>query len=200
MKQKGGRSVEAASSCTRITAVVRGIAKNSPPTPHLWAVHFADTKHGWVVGKEGKILHTNDGGELWYEQQSNTERSLLGVYFVNPQTGWVVGTGGLILHTTDGGANWQPQKSATTKTLRGVAFRDSKQGWAVGEDGLILHTNDAGGTWSPQPSGSAWHLLDICLYKGHALDRWIKGHHFTSRLNFCPIRCRSHLQNLTKPC
>ena len=104
--------------------------------------------------------------------RANTERSLLGVCFVNPRTGWVVGTGGLVLYTTDGGANWKVQKSGTTKTLRGVAFRDSKQGWAVGEDGLILHTTDAGGTWVPQPSESAWHLLDICLYKGHA---WIVG-------------------------
>ena len=85
--------------------------QNSPPTPHLWAVHFADAKHGWAVGKEGTTLHTNNGGQIWREQSSSTEESLLAVYFVNPQTGWVVGTGGLILHTTDGGAKLEaPEK------------------------------------------------------------------------------------------
>ena len=122
--------------------------------------------------RKGQSLHTNNGGEIWREQQSNTEESLLGVYFVNPQTGWVVGTSGLILHTTDAGANWKSQKSGTPKNLRGIAFRNSNEGWAVGEDGLILHTTDAGESWLPQPSEAVWHLLDIYLYKKHA---WIVG-------------------------
>ena len=87
MKRKAGRSVAAVSSFTQITAAVRGVAKIHRRASHLWAVHFADAKHGWTVGREGTILHTNNGGEIWREQQSNIEESLLGVYFVNPQTG-----------------------------------------------------------------------------------------------------------------
>ena len=106
MKQKVGRSVGVVSSFTQRTAAVRGVAKIHRRR-HICGLCILLMKSTvGAVGKDGKILHTNDGGELWYEQRSNTERSLLGVYFVNPQAGWVVGTGGLILHTTDGGANW----------------------------------------------------------------------------------------------
>ena len=34
----------------------------------LRSVHFIDQKEGWVVGDEGVILHTLNGGKTWHRQ------------------------------------------------------------------------------------------------------------------------------------
>jgi photosystem II stability/assembly factor-like uncharacterized protein len=33
----------------------------------LFSVHFTDSKRGWIVGLDGLILHTEDGGDHWVE-------------------------------------------------------------------------------------------------------------------------------------
>jgi hypothetical protein len=59
-----------------------------------------------VVGFEGTILRTTDGGLHWTMQTSGTTRDLYGVSFIDANTGIVVGTDGTILRTTTGGVTW----------------------------------------------------------------------------------------------
>jgi len=58
---------------------------------------------GTIVGEEGVILRTADGGLSWEEQTSGTTNALSSVYFVDALNGWSVGNNGAILHTTNGG-------------------------------------------------------------------------------------------------
>jgi len=51
-----------------------------------------------AVGVNGTILHTEDGGSTWKQQNSGTGEALDGVVFVSPQSGWAVGGNGTILH------------------------------------------------------------------------------------------------------
>src|SRR2546425_164391 len=37
--------------------------------PIFYDVKFTDMQHGWIVGEFGKIMHTEDGGETWHEQE-----------------------------------------------------------------------------------------------------------------------------------
>ncbi|HUP69820.1 MAG TPA: YCF48-related protein [Acidimicrobiales bacterium] len=75
--------------------------------------------HAWVVGNNGQIHHTADGGATWAEQRKasgarwTTER-LFGVSFADAATGVAVGHNGIVLVTTDGGRSWQ------TRTLPGL--------------------------------------------------------------------------------
>jgi hypothetical protein len=109
-------------------------------------IHFVDAEKGWVVGDHGTILYTQDGGENWLIQVSQTEAHLSGVYFVNSITGWAVGEQGVILSTNDGGEVWKPQTQDKTN-LWSVYFGDAKTGWVTGENGTILFTLDGGKTW-----------------------------------------------------
>ncbi|MFQ6007792.1 MAG: WD40/YVTN/BNR-like repeat-containing protein [Candidatus Zixiibacteriota bacterium] len=88
----------------------------------LGDVIFVDVNNGWVVGSNGYILHTSNGGASWSKQTSGTTNDLWGVTFVDPDTGWAVGRVGIILHTTDGGDSWEPQSSNTDKVLSAVTF------------------------------------------------------------------------------
>ena len=134
-----------------LTSCKREVALPPPPkslmTNSLFNVFFVDMKRGWAVGKLGKIVYTDDGGEAWEGQDSITDYNLMGIFFLNDQEGWVVGDRGTILHTTNGGHLWSSQVSGTEHHLRDVFFLDSKQGWIVGEQGLVLSTEDGGYQW-----------------------------------------------------
>ena len=134
--------------------------QDSGTTNLLDGVFFLDSNRGWVVGANGTILHSSDGGDTWTAQDSGTSRDLHRVTFVDCNTGWAVGAGGTILHTIDGGATWTAQDSGTTDSLSGVSFVSACTGWAVGPAGdctdcfgPVLYTTDGGATWARQNPG-----------------------------------------------
>jgi hypothetical protein len=50
--------------------------------------YFADTRTGWVVGDDGTIPTTRDGGIHWEPQKGGTDKCLL-VCIADAGTGWV---------------------------------------------------------------------------------------------------------------
>ena len=44
-----------------------------------------------IVGSDGAILHTTDGGTTWIDQSIETEYDLTGVSLVDAFHGWAVG-------------------------------------------------------------------------------------------------------------
>jgi photosystem II stability/assembly factor-like uncharacterized protein len=116
----------------------------------LFSVSFPTKNEGWVCGRWGTILHTEDGGLTWVRQQSGTDYTLSSISFIDSKNGWVVGDGGTILHTKDGGKSWVKQKSPAIYFLMGVHFANRQKGWVVGERTTILYTEDGGQTWQIQ--------------------------------------------------
>lgn len=80
----------------------------------LTGVNFTDINHGIVVGWQGTILRTTDGGTSWNKISSGTTYHLSSVSFANSSNGLIAGEGrlesekGIILLTTNGGINWNP--------------------------------------------------------------------------------------------
>jgi photosystem II stability/assembly factor-like uncharacterized protein len=128
---------------------------------------------GWVVGEEGTILHTDDGGRTWMRDASGSGRFLVSVAFAGAQSGWAVGWYGFILHTEDGGHHWSAQLSENRETLNAAAFANEQEGWAVGKGGTILHTGDGGKRWSAQTSGTRQGLSSVTL--ASARSAWAVG-------------------------
>ena len=60
-------------------------------------VFFLDTNEGWVVGGEGVVLHTADGGRSWRPQWCETRYDLKAIHMTSPKKGWIVGNLGIIL-------------------------------------------------------------------------------------------------------
>jgi photosystem II stability/assembly factor-like uncharacterized protein len=76
-------------------------------------IFFIDSQKGWAVGWKGQIVSTENGGESWEEQSSNTKFDLDEVVFSTSENGWIIGSnfkdGGvelILLKTNDGGKKW----------------------------------------------------------------------------------------------
>lgn len=121
---------------------------NPSITSNLNDVFFSGAgTHGYIVGDNGTILKTNDGGLNWLSQVSGTTNSLKKVYFANDTSGLACGAGGTILKTTNGGATWQPITSGTTLTLFALYYNGTF-GLVGGNSGTLLKTTNGGSSWS----------------------------------------------------
>ena len=86
-------------------------------SPNLEQAAYAlDRNNITVVGGNGQIYRSYDGGNNWVRQNSGTVNTLYAVTFVDSTTGWAVGDAGTILHTTNGGYDWVKQQ-ITADTL-----------------------------------------------------------------------------------
>ncbi len=80
-----------------------------PTSDDLIDVHFVSDMQGWVCGKQGLIMHTQDGGETWNTQHQNPDESLWSIYFVDDMFWREKFAGSEFL--TFPGMNWQINKS-----------------------------------------------------------------------------------------
>jgi len=137
-----------------ITVTPSSTTTSSSPTGSLNGVFFADSSRGWIVGDQGHIWRSDDGGTTWSMQTSGTDAWLQRVQFLSGSVGWVVGGSGTILKTTNGGDTWSPQSSGSSEFLRSLSFVDPTTGWVVGDNDTVLKTTD-GTTWTAHPTGIA---------------------------------------------
>jgi photosystem II stability/assembly factor-like uncharacterized protein len=156
-----------------ITVTPSSTTTSSRPTGSLNGVFFADSSRGWIVGDQGHIWRSDDGGTTWTPQSSGTDAGLLRVQFVSTSTGWIVGALGKILKTTDGGSTWTELSSGTSEALRGLSFVSASTGWVVGDTSLVLKTTDGGTTWTSQTVGSAGGWGSVSFI--NASTGWLGG-------------------------
>lgn len=96
---------------------------------YLRALKFVGSNHAWAVGRNGTILHTSNGGNVWSIQSSNVDTTLFDIDFADTQNGLIAGNG-YVLYTHNGGINWytanvsiqefttNPQLKITNSTLQ----------------------------------------------------------------------------------
>ncbi|MCI0512645.1 YCF48-related protein [candidate division KSB1 bacterium] len=127
------------------------ISKNSLPASPLLnilnAVSFLNEKAGWIVGSEGKILHTEDGGRTWHLQSSNTQVNLLSLSIFDARNVWAAGEQGVILYWD--GTEWTRQASHTGHPILNIHFRNRTNGLAIATS-TLLTTSNSGQEWQPQ--------------------------------------------------
>ncbi len=144
-------------------------------TPNLYSVFFTDSNHGWIVGAEGTILTTTNGGQGWSGGElqvagdpNPSGSALKSVYIDNPNTGSGNGDGWAVGGTTETGstaqaifAHWDGQIwTATTISpplALGLALNsvygqpgNTQDGWAVGAGPTV--------TPPPVPLAGIFHL------------------------------------------
>lgn len=101
-------------------------------------VFFTDASNGCIVGEEGVIWTSTDGGGSWTSRSSGVSTNLLSVFFVDQSHGWVSGESGTILKTTNAGVSWVKENVQSQVIIPQIAMLSPTKGFAVGFDGVIL--------------------------------------------------------------
>ncbi len=118
------------------------------PLPALYGLYFLDRRRGWIVGMDGVILKTVDGGVNWEKIESGTDKPLYSLA-VQGNRGWIVGNKGVYLQSDNGGETWSVRDGLikTKFWLREVAFNNEQHGLIVGAQGAIARTESGGRAW-----------------------------------------------------
>ena len=133
-----------------------------------------------MVGSNGTLLATEDGGAKWRRQtlpERQRNEALNDLWFFNPDRGLLLGEYGLfnrkgdidrservfLLMSKDRGVNWDTGKlqRPPDPILLRMSFANDQVGWAVGESGAIQRTIDGGATWTLQETPTRKLLYDV---------------------------------------
>ncbi len=115
-----------------------------PGSSDLTAMSFPSTQKGWVVGHEGVVLHSADGGATWSKQLDGARIAELLV----KQYGTPANPDDPQAQQLQRDAEFAAAQGAD-KPLLDVWFEDEQRGFAIGAFNLILRTEDGGKTWAP---------------------------------------------------
>jgi photosystem II stability/assembly factor-like uncharacterized protein len=190
-----------------------GVQWQQVPVPlnsNLTSVYFADAKHGWAVGHDASILHSNDGGESWQIQQylPLLDKPLFDVVFLDQKQGIAVGAYGMFYRTTDGGQHWNTEFHPELASIDDQAllaelkasdpdayaaevesvlphfnrlFRDGQTLYMVGEAGFVAVSHDFGVNWQRLPEFYNGSLFAIARTPAKTLVvAGLRGHLFRS--------------------
>lgn len=131
---------------------------------------FITPSSGYIIGNNGKIMHTSDSGKTWQRQTSGTSSHLNSIFFLNENTGFISGRGmsglgcigpdcykgSVFLKTVDGGTHWEKRLYDSLAYLESMQFRDEINGIAImetfqrpnSEHKFLVKTMDGGLTWN----------------------------------------------------
>jgi photosystem II stability/assembly factor-like uncharacterized protein len=139
-------------------------------------VFFLNESTGWIVGNEGGIAKSTDGGNSWAAQNAPETYGLTSVHFSDPMNGWAGGWYQILLHTTNGGSTWTMQDPVIPEFTHvlDVESISATHGWISGYGGgaqsrpFVKYTTNGGQTWidhtpqvGPYDSFSALSFLNF---------------------------------------
>jgi photosystem II stability/assembly factor-like uncharacterized protein len=122
-------------------------------------IFFLDDRNGWIVGTDGVILITTDGGTTWVQSRKFTNDSFVQVHFTDAQNGWMLCERSFFLRgrepatylrkTTDGGLTWVKVEfeDADHQRVTRLMFGKDGSARAFGEGGVFFHLQEDGTTW-----------------------------------------------------
>ena len=115
----------------------------------VFDLEFLDKFRGVLVGDEGTILRTVDGGRTWNKLKSNTSEGLYSVVFhADGKSGRIVGSRGTSLRTDDAGESWKLVATRVDDDLSDVAWCEGNTcACAVGSQGVVLRCKKSSASW-----------------------------------------------------
>lgn len=118
----------------------------------LNSVDFINDTIGWVVGNDGTILKTTNGGANW-EYIKGFSFDLLSVSCCSPNIVFAAGNN-ILIKSYDAGKNWELTNFEKNSTITGIKFINEKVGFAFRYWEQTLKTIDGGRTWMVIPNSS----------------------------------------------
>ena len=139
------------------------------PTPQ--GVSFANATTGWIVGTNGLVRRTTDGGAAWTPLDPPfADADTVGVLARDATHLWTWSgrdgsdpgsgySGGMLARSVDGGATWTVVFRDEAREVHRVFMLNNAEGWMISNASAgprLEHTTDGGATWTdmPIPSGA----------------------------------------------
>ncbi len=124
-------------------------------------IQFIGTK-GWIVGTNGILLVTSDGGYRWRIRKFGTF-NFNAIRMLTDTRGIIAAENGILLTTIDGGESWSVEDWEGRPNLRGIAFFKDR-GIVTGSRGIILKTEDGGKKWEmKQIAAAKWKNRPVTI-------------------------------------
>lgn len=144
-----------------IMCVLAQQKSSAQPTVIENGIKFTSQQNATLVGADGLIMKTKDGGLTWNTASVPTTNELLGEDFIDEFTGMVVGINGTVIITLDAGNLWELKSSGTTDNLNSIKAVRSSVWVACGDNGTIIRTIDGGQSWTQVNSFTTSSLNDV---------------------------------------
>lgn len=119
------------------------------PAGTYTAIRFTSQSIAYTTTNNGKIFKTEDGGNIWVQQESAIDMRLNEMFFFDDSNGYIVGgdgvtNEGIILKTIDGGNTWESKNLLSQ--LFSIYFINNMIGYAAGQK--LFKTQNGGETWN----------------------------------------------------
>ncbi|MGH8539837.1 MAG: WD40/YVTN/BNR-like repeat-containing protein [Stenotrophobium sp.] len=145
----------------------------NPVSGMLDRVRFFDASNGWILGYDGIILQTADGGKSWALRNFRAgAHPLYDLIFLDAQHAIAIGGFGDYLVSTDAGQTWAPQHnplSALGMHMNAIRRLGDGSLFIAGERGLMARSSDQGATWALLDSPYAGSFFGALLQGEHGV-------------------------------
>ncbi len=128
-------------------------ARSVPVRSSLLSASFTSPRIGWVVGHEGVVLRTEDGGETWTKQLDGIELAEIGLEYYQRKAA-AEPDNDVYAFLVD--EMRLAREQGADKPFFTVHMRNPDTGIVGGAYGLLFRTEDAGESWYP-----VMELLDL---------------------------------------
>ncbi|MFK7770834.1 MAG: YCF48-related protein [Saprospiraceae bacterium] len=125
----------------------------------LSKIYFIDDETGFIIGQNGTLFKTSDGGDNWIGIPTGVSHHLHTISFANQNVGFING-----LKTTDGGNNWSIQSASEEFGL--IKALDEEN--LIGGDYLYFH----GEVYKSYNGGSTWETIADPVETGFYTDAY----------------------------
>jgi len=135
-------------------------------------VFFVNQTKGWIVGTDGVILSTDDGGTTWVHAKKFSTDSFVQVHFTTETDGWMLCERNLytrgslatsyLRRTTDGGRTWEKVEleDGGRERLTKILFHKDGRASAFGEGGIFYKLQEDRVSWKKSHTAIHYLLLD----------------------------------------
>lgn len=99
---------------------------------------FVNSFRGFVIGANGGLFKTNDGGNNWIKIMLNTKATLNDIIFINQKNGYIITSEGEIFITENSGDDWIKETVSEKIPLNKILILSSGTILIASNKGLIL--------------------------------------------------------------
>jgi photosystem II stability/assembly factor-like uncharacterized protein len=158
---------------TAVFFILGAVRIFSQPVLNENSIKFESSLTATLVGQDGLIMRTIDGGLIWTEQISGITNLLNSIDYVSylDNTGTpvnmqiVVGENGIIMRSIDAGQTWVIAASSTIENLNDIVIYSPDLIFVCGSNGTLLRSIDFGEKWIPATLTTTNSLNHIAVFQ-----------------------------------